>query len=377
MRIVIICGAGYISGKEKIMFSLLKEFTKEGDDVYCITSAWSNGQFESLLASKQIKYSKIRLGFISKTFNWGSFRMTMDQLFYWPRLLYNYKRIISDFKPDVVIHTNFHHLFLLYPVVSSRKTINVYHSHESIGNTKFYKRLFTAFEKKIRLFIGVSEYVTNKLRDLGISNDKLKTIRNGLEINEWHPRPFKPGSIFKIGIAGQVGAWKGHTDLLLALDILRNDHPGLQFRLYIFGDGAPAFLKELKELTDEKKLNEFVEWKGFVKEITDIYADLQVVCIPSRSEEPFATSALEAGLFGVPVIVTRRGGFPEIVEHGYNGFIVEHNNPKEIAHYLALLINDPGLALQTGLNHQKKVTREFSNEIFIGNWKDSLASLVS
>ena len=58
MRIVIICGAGYISGKEKIMFSLLNEFTKKGDDVYCVTSAWSNGQFESLLASKQIRNTR-------------------------------------------------------------------------------------------------------------------------------------------------------------------------------------------------------------------------------------------------------------------------------------------------------------------------------
>ena len=147
MRIVIICGAGYISGKEKIMFSLLKGLAEEGDEVHCITSKWSNGQFEDLLIKGEINYSKIRLGFISKTMNWSSFRMTMEQLIYWPKLLFDYKRIISKFKPDVVIHTNFHHLFLLYPVVGTRKTINIYHSHESIGNTGFYKRLFNLFQK--------------------------------------------------------------------------------------------------------------------------------------------------------------------------------------------------------------------------------------
>lgn len=377
MRILIICGAGYVSGKEKIMLSLLKGFAKDGDDVHCITSAWGNGQFESLLVSNGIAYSKIRLGFISKTLNWQAFKMTMDQLLYWPKLLYNYKKIISGFSPDVVIHTNFHHLFLLYPVVNSRKAIHVYHSHESIGNTNFYKKLFTAFQKKIRLFIGVSAYVSNKLNELGISDQKLKTIHNGLEIIEWQPKSVQTGSIFKIGIVGQVGAWKGHEDLILALAILRKDHPELQFRLCIFGDGTSLFIKELKDLVEKKQLNEFVEWKGFVNDIAQIYADLQLVCIPSRSEEPFATSALEAGLFGIPVIVTNRGGFPEIVKQGYNGFIVPVNSPGEITNHLAMLIADPGLALQIGSNHRKRVAEEFSNEHFISNWKNTLKELMS
>lgn len=359
------------------MLSLLKGFAKDGDDVHCITSAWGNGQFESLLVSNGIAYSKIRLGFISKTLNWQAFKMTMDQLLYWPKLLYNYKKIISGFSPDVVIHTNFHHLFLLYPVVNSRKAIHVYHSHESIGNTNFYKKLFTAFQKKIRLFIGVSAYVSNKLNELGISDQKLKTIHNGLEIIEWQPKSVQTGSIFKIGIVGQVGAWKGHEDLILALAILRKDHPELQFRLCIFGDGTSLFIKELKDLVEKKQLNEFVEWKGFVNDIAQIYADLQLVCIPSRSEEPFATSALEAGLFGIPVIVTNRGGFPEIVKQGYNGFIVPVNSPGEITNHLAMLIADPGLALQIGSNHRKRVAEEFSNEHFISNWKNTLKELMS
>ena len=377
MRIVIICGAGYVSGKEKIMFSLLKGFADRGDNVYCITSAWSNGQFEDLLVSGKINYSKIRLGFISKTFNWKVLKMTMEQFIYWPRLLYDYKKIIYSFKPDIVIHTNFHHLFLLFPVVSPRKTINIYHCHESVANTKFYKRLFHLFQKKIKLFVSVSVYVTNKLKNLGLSTDKLKTIHNGVEIIEWKPNPFNRGSTFTIGIAGQVGLWKGHEELLLALDILRNNYRKTNFKLYIFGDGTPAFIKELKELINKKQLNEFVEWKGFVKDITNIYPDLQLVCIPSRSEEPFATAALEAGLFAVPVIVTRRGGFPEIVIHNYNGFIVEPNSPKEIAKYLALLIEDPGLAMKTGLNHQKKITQEFSTDHFISNWRNTLLQLSS
>jgi len=79
MKILIICGAGYVSGKEKIMFSMLKGFANQGDEVYCITSAWGNGQFEEMLVNEHISYKKIRLGFISKTFNWKAIKMTLDQ----------------------------------------------------------------------------------------------------------------------------------------------------------------------------------------------------------------------------------------------------------------------------------------------------------
>ncbi len=233
------------------------------------------------------------------------------------------------------------------------------------------------FDKKVKLFVGVSEYVTNKMVNLGISANKTKAIQNGVEIIEWTPKQFNPGSIFNIGIAGQVGAWKGHEDLLLAIEILKNKYPGLKFKLNIFGDGLPLFVGQMKELIAEKQLQEYVEWKGFVKDIKNIYGDLQVVCIPTRTEEPFATSALEAGLFAMPVIVTNRGGFPEIVKHGHNGFIVNANDPAEIAGYLYQLIKDPAKAREMGLNHQQIITKQFSYRDFIINWEKAVETLIT
>lgn len=375
MRILIVCGAGYVSGKEKIMFSMLKGFAAQGDDVMCVTSSWGNGQFEEMLVSEHIKYEKLRLGFISKTVNLSAIRMTLEQLLYWPGLLFRFRRVMKQFRPHVVIHSNFHHLFLLSSVIDKRKVVHIYHSHESIHNTKFYKKLFTRFRKKIHLFVGVSGFVTQKMVNLGIEKRVTKTIHNGLEIIGWKPRPFKQGDIFTIGIAGQIGRWKGHEDLVEAVSILKEKEPGMSFRLQIFGGGPPDFRKELESLIKLKGLQHLVDWKGFVKDITDIYGGLQVLCVPTRTEEPFATSALEAGLFAVPVIVTRKGGFPEIVQDGHNGYIVEAGNPSAIAEKLTLFIKNPSQAAQAGLNHQRIVTERFSFQNFMNSWKSTLAAL--
>ena len=376
MKIIVICGAGYISGKEKIILSLLKGFASLGDEVYCITSSWGNGQFEEKLISGKINYAKIRLGFISKTLNWKAFKMTFNQFIYLPQLLYTYNKIIRRFKPDVVIHTNFHHVFLLYAVLKRKGIINVYHSHESIYNTNFYKLLFKQFQKKIDFFIGVSKFVTNKLIDLGISKDKALTIHNGVEIIDQQPKKAGYKDIFNIGIVGQIGSWKGHEDLICALEIINQSFPKLQIKVSIFGKGEPEFVASLRLLIEQKKLDNYIEWKGFVNNVRNIYTQLDVVCIPTRTEEPFATSALEAGLFSVPVIVSKKGGFPEIVRDEYNGFLVAANSPTEIADSILKLINNRVLCNQIGLNHHQLVTRSFSYDSFITNWKKILSDLI-
>ncbi len=372
---MIICGAGYVSGKEKIMLSMLKGFRQAGDEVFCLTSSWGNGQFEKLMLDENISYKKIRLGFITKTFDLKAIKMTLEQLMYWPGMLLGYRKAVKHFKPDAIIHTNFHHLFLLYPVVSLKKITHIYHSHESVYNTPFYQKLFNLFNRKVKLFVSVSEFVSGRIRNLGINPAKTKTINNGLELLSYS-NPHQVPSVFTIGIAGQVGAWKGHEDLLEAFHILSHKNPGKRMLLFIFGTGKPEFTGALEKQVADKGLNQLVHWKGFVNDVKDIYSGLSVLCVPTRTEEPFATSALEAAQFGVPVVVTNKGGFPEIVQDGVNGFIVEAQNPAAIAEKLSLLLDNPELLSSMGEKHREYVTGKFSYNGFIDCWRQTINSII-
>lgn len=370
MRILVICGAGYISGKEKVTLALLKGLRDSGHDVCCVISAWSNGDFAKRLAEENISCKKLRLGFMSKTLDRAAIKMTLLQGWYWPGLLWRYRSLVRKFKPDAVIHTNFHHLFLLFPALQIRRQTHFYHSHESIINSGFYRKLFKRFEKKISCFIGVSGFVTRRLADMGLKHTR--TIYNGIDrIDPLLQEKADTG--FAIGIVGQVGAWKGHRDLVEAVAILSRQSALPSFRVYIYGKGPADFIEELKKLIAEKGLEFRFVWKGYQNELAAIYSGLDVVCVPSRSEEPFGLSAVEPGLFSLPVVVSRRGGLPEIVHHGENGFIVEAGAPDQLAHYLAALMQDRGLALQMGQRHREIVLREFTNEKFISDWNTLLS----
>ena len=124
-----------------------------------------------------------------------------------------------------------------------------------------------------------------------------------------------------MGIVGQIGAWKGHEDLIDALGLLQRD--GIRPSLFIFGSGAPEYVAALEESAVELGVQQQIEWCGYVADKSQIFGAIDVCVVPSRFEEPLATSAIEAGGYGCPVICSSSGGLPEIVKHGETGFVVE------------------------------------------------------
>ena len=77
-----------------------------------------------------------------------------------------------------------------------------------------------------------------------------------------------------------------------------------------------------------------IRWVGTVggREKTDLIGRARAVLMPVSWEEPGATAAIEALACGTPVIATRRGALPEIIEHGVNGFLADDED--DLARYL-------------------------------------------
>jgi glycosyltransferase involved in cell wall biosynthesis len=65
-----------------------------------------------------------------------------------------------------------------------------------------------------------------------------------------------------------------------------------------------------------------------------------LILVPSRWQEPFGLVALQSAQMGRPVIASRRGGLPEIVQDGVTGCLFENENCNQLAAHLRLLIDD-------------------------------------
>ncbi len=94
----------------------------------------------------------------------------------------------------------------------------------------------------------------------------------------------------------------------------------LDARLVLVGDG-PEYGRT-RALVEELGLAERVHFVGVIDEVESVLAGADLLLLPSETES-FGLVALEAMASGVPVVATRVGGLPEVVEHGVTGFLAE------------------------------------------------------
>jgi Glycosyltransferase len=99
------------------------------------------------------------------------------------------------------------------------------------------------------------------------------------------------------------------------------------------------------------------------------YSMADVSVVPSTRREAFGLVNVEAMAAGLPVVATRIGGIPEIVQDGTTGFLIDAKNaPAELADRLALLLNHEEIRLELGRRGQERVRQQFTWEHSAASW---------
>lgn len=366
--ILIVCGAGYVSGKEAMALELGQGLARNGEAVSFITSFWNNGDFIKRLEQAGLPNNRLPIGFISATLTAECLRMTAEQVLYLPSLLRGYGRLLRFLNPRRVVHTNWHHALLLLRFLQPDR--DLYWLHEFVPDLPRYRRVFRWFAKRLRGFVCVSQAVAGSLRELGIDEAKIRVIHNGITDFTAVSPTRQDAASFRIGIVGQVGAWKGHEDLLEAFAVVHQKHASSE--LHVFGNGDAAYRGELERKSVELGIADWLKWHGYVGDRGEIYSNLDLCVVPSRSHDPLPTTAIEAGHSGLPVIATRRGGLPEVIENETNGLLVEARRPGDLADAICRLIEDPQLRLRLAANARRCATKRFGSERFLNDFIELL-----
>lgn len=356
MKILFVCGGGVIYGKERVTLSLMEGLRARGHQIHCITSTWGD-VFAKELAKRSIPYDRLPTGFISKTLRWEPLYMTLVQLWRLPKLWQGYRSTLRRFGPNVIIHSNFHHLLLLWPLLDPKRTF--FHVHDYFKPTALYCSLMRFLNLRIRAFIGVSRFIRDAITQLGISPSKVFFVHNGIDFED-RPNHRTLSAPVRIGIVGQIGEWKGHDDLLEALKILKDWN--MAFVCKIFGEGEPAYLQTLHQRSRQYGLDSNIRWLGYVKDKHEIFKEIDICVIPSRCHEGFAITAVEAAVFGVPVAATRMGALTEVVRNEETGYLIRPDSPLDLAQKLKGLIENPSLRKNMGERAYLYAKEHFSRE---------------
>jgi glycosyltransferase involved in cell wall biosynthesis len=359
-KVAIICGAGIVSGKEIMVLELAAGLREAGVELHIVTSRWGSGEFAKRSEAAGLPTSRMWLGYISATLHWSEIRMTLDQLRRWPALALAYLRFLREIRPQRIIHTNWHHTLLLWPFLRPER--DILWLHEILPNKAQYRRFFQSVSHRMSKFIAVSNAVATSLKELAVPSSKIRLIYNGVSMSPIAgPNSFERP--LRVGIVGQIGPWKGHEDLIRAFQIVIASEPETQ--LYVFGQGSKVYEDYLKQIITELKLEHNVFWQGFVAQKEDIYSTIDILVAPSRYEEPFGLTPVEAGSFGLPVIASKQGGLQEIIRHGETGLLFEPGDIGQLAESIIEVLKDSERRRIMGQEGMARVTALFGKERFV------------
>lgn len=164
-----------------------------------------------------------------------------------------------------------------------------------------------------------------------------------------------------VGLIGHINPVKGHTVFIEAAKYVIEQFPAARFLIIggIVFHKDVAYANQLKKLAREKRLTNEVVFLGFRSDVPEIIASLDIFVLASLTE-PFGKVVVEAMAMKKPVVATRVGGVPEIIEHGKSGILIPPGDAMTLAEAITKVAKDENRARKIGVVGRRTVIRKFN-----------------
>lgn len=279
-------------------------------------------------------------------------------------------KTIKNEKPEIVYLNTLAVLPVLFYFSSNVKKI--IHVHEILKNDFFLNKLInrTAIFKA-DLLICVSNAVKLNLQNAYRTKaEKLVTVNNGISFSKnsrFNNSLNIDNSKINFVLIGRIKP--SHKGQNLLIDAVRKLDSGILNKAHFYLVGSPVesqtyMLDEVKDRIANYKLRSKISIIPFVKEISTIYNEIDVVVVPSTFDDPFPTTVLEGMYFAKPVIGTAVGGIPEMIENLKTGFIVKRDCEIDLSNKIKYFIKNPQSIKKMGLKGKERFNDNFSELSF-------------
>lgn len=218
----------------------------------------------------------------------------------------------------------------------------------------FYK-VNKVYRKQIDYIITPSEFYRNKLIDSDIHENKIKTIHNSIDSRKYKIE------IKDYGYALYFGRLSSEKGILNLINAFMKTKEG---KLYIAGEGPEK--ANIEQIIKENKLEKRVKILGFLNqnEIKKHIAESSFVVIPSIWYENCPYSILETQAIGKPIIASKMGGIPELIEEDKNGYLYECNDINKLTKLMRNMFEDEKKRKDMSEYSKKLAKEKYSEESY-------------
>jgi L-malate glycosyltransferase len=163
-----------------------------------------------------------------------------------------------------------------------------------------------------------------------------------------------------IGNVGMIRPDKGQLVLVEAARFVLERRPDARFVIVGQGTGILKRGINVKNAIDQAGLADKIIMAGYRWDTPDVYAACDMIVIASLHTEASPIVLREAFASGRPLIATKVGDIPEIVQHRHNGLLIEPGDSRALADAIMEFIRDPKLAAYCATNGLRYATEHFS-----------------
>jgi glycogen synthase len=201
-------------------------------------------------------------------------------------------------------------------------------------------------ERSADAVLAITPRLARQLVSEGVEEDRVHVVPPGVNpalfaglFEDPFPGIGRPRVVF----VGRLAPQKGVRTLVEAARLLKT--PGAQ--VLLVGDGPQR--STLEEEIQRQGVGDMVHLFGFVPHdlVPAVLTHADLLVLPSLYEE-LGTILLEAMWVGVPIVASRTGGIPDIIDDGVNGLLVAPGDPQVLARTVDYLLADPDLARRLG-----------------------------
>ncbi|MDJ0753843.1 MAG: glycosyltransferase family 4 protein [Ardenticatenaceae bacterium] len=223
-------------------------------------------------------------------------------------------------------------------------------------------RRLASYRRHVDRFIAISSEIQGELTHIGVSAQQQLTLPNGVDVQRITP----PGHEEKVALRHRLNLPKGQLVIYTGRFVPAKQLPQLlkawqevqrhcsEAHLLLLGDGPEE--QKLRDMNPQR-----VIFGGRKKDVTPYLQAADIFILPSANEG-LSNAMLEAMAAGLPVIATAVGGAPDIIKHGYNGWLIDPQSPEEITLALLTLIRKPDLMAQLGKRARRRMTEAYALE---------------
>ena len=283
------------------------------------------------------------------------------------RQAYRFKRYIKENNIELVHLNNTilrNHNWMLAAKLSGIKCV----SHER-GINPAFPFLARYFAKRIDAIVCISNAVETNFKDKGINFGNLVQIYNGIDpekvivkkpLNEIRQQHDVQMSDVVVGVVGNIRGWKGQETIIKSVNLIKDSFPNI--KCLIVGDTSSDsvdYLEHLKNLIKEYGIESNIIFTGYQSNVADYMNAMDIVVHTSVLPEPFGRVLIEAMALSKPLIGSKAGAVPEIIDDGVTGLMFTPGDEQDLAKKLQTMLGDMDKAKKMGEKGSERLAKEF------------------